>query len=83
MDRVPAKSYRVHEPLAAFERTDPDELRKTDSELPAVGVMLLGSTPHDSVGILTDDRNAERAIDGVIITTVGLIAELQVSKRIL
>ena len=56
----------VHERLAAFEQTDPDELRKTDSELPAVGVMLLGSTSHDSVGILMDDRNAERAITGVI-----------------
>jgi hypothetical protein len=57
---------RVHERLAAFEQTAPDELRKTDSELPAVGVMLLGSTSHDSVGILMDDRNAERAIAGVI-----------------
>ena len=57
---------RVHERLAAFEQTDPDELRKTDSELPAIGVMLLGSTSHDSVGILIDDRNAERAIAGVI-----------------
>jgi hypothetical protein len=57
---------RVHERLAAFEQMDPDELRKTDSELPAVGVMLLGSTSHDSVGILIDDRNAERAIAGVI-----------------
>jgi len=57
---------RVHERLAAFEQTDPDELRKTDSELPAVGVMLLGSTSHDSVGILIDDRNAEEAITGVI-----------------
>jgi hypothetical protein len=57
---------RVHERLAAFEQTAPDELRKTDSELPAVGVMLLGSTSHDSVGILIDDRNAERAIAGVI-----------------
>ena len=57
---------RVHERLAAFEQTDPDELRKTDSELPAVGVMLLGSTSHESVGILIDDRNAERAISGVL-----------------
>ena len=57
---------RVHERLAAFEQTDPDQLRKTDSELPALGVMLLGSTSHDSVGILMDDRNAERAIAGVI-----------------
>lgn len=57
---------RVHERLAAFEQTDPDELRKTDSELPAVGVMLLGSTSHDSVGVLIDDRNAEEAITGVI-----------------
>lgn len=57
---------RVHERLSTFEQTDPDELRKTDSELPAVGVMLLGSTSHDSVGILIDDRNAERAITGVI-----------------
>ena len=57
---------RVHERLAAFEQTDPDQLRKTDSELPAVGVMLLGSTSHDSVGILMDDRNAGRAIAGVI-----------------
>ncbi len=29
-------------------------------------VKLLGSTSHDSVGILIDDRNAERAITGVI-----------------
>ena len=57
---------RVHERLATFEQTDPDELRKTDSELPAVAVMLLGSTSHDSIGILIDDRNAERAISGVI-----------------
>ena len=57
---------RVHERLAAFEQIDPDELRKTDSELPAIGVMLLGSTSHDSVGILIDDRNAERAIAGVV-----------------
>jgi len=57
---------RVHERLAAFEQVDPDQLRKTDSELPAVGVMLLVSTSHDSVGILMDDRNAERAIAGVI-----------------
>ena len=57
---------RVHERLAAFEQIDPDELRKTDSELPAVGVMLLGSTSHDSVGVLIDDRNAERAIAGVV-----------------
>ncbi|RQG94245.1 hypothetical protein [Natrarchaeobius chitinivorans] len=60
---------RVHERLAKFERTDPDTLRKTDSELPAVGVMLLGSTEHDAVGIVMDDRNAERAISGVIRNT--------------
>ncbi|WP_254547190.1 hypothetical protein [Halomarina pelagica] len=60
---------RVHQRLATFEQTNPDELRKTDSELPAVAVMLLGSTPHDSVGILMDDRNAERAIAGVIENT--------------
>jgi len=57
---------RVHERLAAFEQTDPDDLRKTDSELPAVGVTSLGSTSHDSAGVLMDDRNAERAISGVI-----------------
>jgi hypothetical protein len=57
---------QVHERLAKFEQTDPNELRKTDSELPAAGVMLLGSTSHDSVGVLIDDRNAERAISGVI-----------------
>ena len=60
---------RVHERLATFEQTDPDTLRKTDSELPAVAVMLLGSTSHESVGILMDDRNAERAISGVIENT--------------
>jgi len=60
---------RVHERLAQFEQTDPDLLRTTDSELPAVAVMLLGSTPHDSVGILMDDRNAEKAIAGVIENT--------------
>ncbi|MFC7134886.1 MULTISPECIES: hypothetical protein [Salinibaculum] len=60
---------RVHERLAEFEQMDPDELRKTDSELPAVAVMLLGSTSHESVGILMDDRNAEEAITGVIENT--------------
>lgn len=60
---------RVHERLAEFEQTNPDELRKTDSELPAAAVMLLGSTAHDTVGILLDDRNAERAIAGVIDNT--------------
>ena len=60
---------RVHERLARFEQTDPDTLRKTDSELPAVAVMLLGSTGHDSIGILIDDRNAERAISGVLNNT--------------
>lgn len=57
---------RVHERLAKFEQTEPDKLRKTDSELAGVAVMLLGSTSHESVGILMDDRNAERAIAGVI-----------------
>lgn len=36
---------RVHQRLAAFEGINPDELRKTDSELAALAVMLLGSTP--------------------------------------
>ncbi|EMA55999.1 hypothetical protein [Halococcus thailandensis] len=60
---------RAQERLAKFEQTPPDELRKTDAELPAMAVMLLGSTSHDSVGILMDDRNAERAIDGVLKNT--------------
>lgn len=60
---------QVHKRLAKFEQTDPDELRKTDSELPAAAVMLLGSTAHDSIGVLIDDRNAERAIAGVIDNT--------------
>ena len=60
---------RVHERLAKLEQINPDELRKTDSELPAAAVMLLGSTAHESVGILTDDRNAERAMSGVINNT--------------
>lgn len=60
---------RVHERLATFEQTDPDKLRKTDSELLGAVVMLLGSTPHESIGILIDDRNAEQAIEGVINNT--------------
>jgi len=60
---------RVHERLAEFEQTPPDELRKTDSELPAAAVMVLGSTTHESIGILLDDRNAERAISGMIDNT--------------
>ncbi|MBP1988097.1 hypothetical protein J2753_002609 [Halolamina salifodinae] len=60
---------RVHERLAKLEQAAPDELRKTDSELPAAAVMLLGSTAHDSVGILIDDRNAEQAMSGVINNT--------------
>lgn len=60
---------RVHQRLAKFEQTPPDELRKTDAELAAGTVMLLGSIPHDTVGIVMDDRNAERAITGVINNT--------------
>lgn len=60
---------RVQQRLATFEQTPPDELRKTDAELAAVAVMLLGSTPHESIGIVMDDRNAERAIAGVINNT--------------
>lgn len=60
---------RVHERLATFERTAPDELRKTDAALPAAAVMLLGLTAHDSVGIVIDDRNAERAIADVLDST--------------
>lgn len=60
---------RVHQRLATVEQTPPDELRKTDAELAAVAVMLLGSTQHESIGILMDDRNAERAIAGVINNT--------------
>jgi hypothetical protein len=60
---------RAQERLAKFEQTPPDELRTTDAELPAGAVMLLGSTSHDSVGVVMDDRNAERAIDGVIKNT--------------
>lgn len=60
---------RVHERLATFEQTDPDKLRKTDSELLGAAVMLLGSTPHESIGILIDYRNAEQAIEGVINNT--------------
>lgn len=60
---------RVHQRLAELEQTNPDELRKTDSELPAAAVMLLGSTEHESVGILLDDRKAEKSITGVIQNT--------------
>jgi hypothetical protein len=60
---------RVHQRLATVEQIAPDELRKTDTELAAVAVMLLGSTPHDSVGILMDDKNAEQAIAGIITNT--------------
>ena len=60
---------QAQERLAEFEQTPPDELRKTDAELPAMAVMLLGSSAHDAVGILMDDRNADRAIDGVVKNT--------------
>ena len=60
---------QVHDQLATFEQIDPDKLRKTDAELPAVAVMILGSTPHESVGILIDDRHAEQAIAVVIQNT--------------
>lgn len=60
---------RVHDRLATFEQLDPDTMRTTDAELPAVAVMILGSTPHEAVGILIDDRNAEQAIAGVIENT--------------
>jgi hypothetical protein len=36
------------------------------SKLPAVVVMLLGFSPRESIGILIDDRNAERTISSVI-----------------
>jgi hypothetical protein len=75
---------QVHERLAKYEQVDPDKLRKTDSELPAVAVMILGSTSHDSVGILMDDRNAEKAISGVIENTYyhGRIRVIDIWKAI-
>ena len=39
------------------------------SKLPAVVVMLLGFSPRESIGILIDDRNAERTISSVIEST--------------
>jgi|JXWS01.1.fsa_nt_gb hypothetical protein len=53
---------RVHQRLTRLGQTDSDKLRKTDSKLPAVAVMLFDFTPHESIGILIDDRNAERTI---------------------
>lgn len=75
---------RVHERLARFEQTDPDTLRKTDSELPAAAVQLLGSTAHNAIGILLDDRNAERAMSGVIDDTYyeGRIRVLNIWKAV-
>ena len=60
---------RVHQRLAQLEQTDPDKLRKTDSKLPTVAVMLFDSTPHESIGILMDDRNDEQTISSVIEST--------------
>jgi hypothetical protein len=60
---------RVHQRSAEFEQTNPDEIRKTDTELAAVAVVVFGSTLHDSVGILMEEKNAERAIAGVITNT--------------
>ena len=60
---------RVHDRLATFEQLNPDTMRTTDAELPAAAVMILGSTPHEAVEILIDDRNAEQAIAGVIENT--------------
>ena len=75
---------KVHQRLAEYEQVDPDKLRKTDSELPAVAVMLLGSTSHESVGILMDDRNAEKAISGVVDNTYyhGRIRVIDIWKAI-
>jgi hypothetical protein len=54
-----------------FVNKDIPEPEQTDSdtELPAVAVMLFGSIPHESVEILIDDQNAKKAISGVIENT--------------
>ncbi len=46
--------------------------------------MLLGSTSHELVGILMDDRNAEKAISGVIDNTYyhGRIRVIDIWKAI-
>ena len=60
---------RTHKRLAEFEKTPPDELRNTEAELPAAAVMLLGSASHGSVRVVMHDRNAGRAIEGVVKNT--------------
>jgi hypothetical protein len=52
----------AHERLASLEREDPNQLRSTDAGLVGAAVMVLGSRPAETVGIVLDDRNAERAL---------------------
>jgi hypothetical protein len=59
----------AHERLAALEREHPDELRPTDAALAGAAVMVLGSRPPETVGIVLDDRNAEAALETALANT--------------
>jgi hypothetical protein len=59
----------AHERLASLEQEHPDELRPTDAALAGAAVMILGSKPHDTVGIVLDDRNAEDALETALHNT--------------
>lgn len=59
----------AHRRLASVEQEDPDDLRRTDAALAGAAVMILGSRPPETVGIILDDRNAEDALETALQNT--------------
>lgn len=60
----------AHERVAKLEDRDRDEVRKTDPAFAGCVVQLLGGYGYDTVGLIIDDRNAERALSDVISETL-------------
>jgi hypothetical protein len=56
----------AHRELAKLEQEREDQLPKTDAKFAGNLVQILVSEGYDSVGLIIDDRNAERVLSEVI-----------------
>ena len=59
----------AHRELAKLEQEREDELPKTDAKFAGNLVQIRVSEGHNSVGLIIDDRNAERALSQVVSET--------------
>lgn len=56
----------AHRELAKLEQEREDQLPKTDAKFAGNLVQILVSEGYDSVGLIIDDRNAERVLFEII-----------------